>query len=127
MKDVLKGEITMKRMKLVSPAPEYKDLIMAYKREFIENEDSMDGTAGLSRAETFDDWYDLILDNACEETVRESLLPARTYLGNSISDGSLIGMIDIRHRFNDFLFHYVRHIGYRDRNSEMHQGMQLVC
>ena len=38
----------MNRLKLVLPTLEYKEKLMDYKREFIENGDSMDGTAGLS-------------------------------------------------------------------------------
>jgi len=95
---------------------------MDYKREFIENGDSMDGTAGLSRTETFEEWYRLILDNACEETVEEGLVPASTYLAISIADERLIGMIDIRHRLNEFLMNFGGHIGYSVRKSVRRQG-----
>ncbi|MTI65480.1 MAG: GNAT family N-acetyltransferase [Firmicutes bacterium] len=112
----------MKRIKLVAPSLEHKCLVMDYKREFIENEDSMDGTAGLRNSETYEEWYQLIVDNSCEETVKEDLVPASTYLGISVKDGRLIGMIDIRHRLNDFLFNYGGHIGYSVRKSERQKG-----
>ncbi|MTI71381.1 MAG: GNAT family N-acetyltransferase [Firmicutes bacterium] len=112
----------MKKIKLVAPSLEHKYLIMDYKREFIENEDSMDGTASLRNTETYEEWYQLILDNSCEETVKKDLVPASTYLGISVKDGRLIGMIDIRHRLNDFLFNYGGHIGYSIRKSERQKG-----
>ncbi len=112
----------MNRLKLVLPTPEYKEKLMDYKREFIENGDSMDGTAGLNNAETFEEWYSVFLDNLKEETVRKGLVPATTYIAISTDNGRLIGMIDIRHRLNDYLLNYGGHIGYSIRKSERKQG-----
>lgn len=112
----------MSRLKLVLPAPEYKEQILDYKREFLENGDSMDGTAGLNRYDTFEEWYDALLDNSREETVREGMVPATTFLAVSNDDNRLIGMIDIRHRLNVFLFNVGGHIGYSVRKSERRKG-----
>lgn len=112
----------MNRLKLVLPTPEYKEKLMDYKREFIENGDSMDGAAGLNNAETFEEWYSAFLDNLKEETVRKGLVPATTYMAISTDNGRLIGMIDIRHRLNDYLLNYGGHIGYSVRKSERKQG-----
>ena len=60
----------MSRLKLILPNTEYKENLMDYKKEFVENGDSMDGSAGLSNAETFDEWYKAFQDNSKEETVR---------------------------------------------------------
>ena len=112
----------MNRLKLVLPTPEYKEMLMDYKREFIENGDSLDGTAGLRNAETFEEWYSKFCDNLNEETVREGKVPATTYMAVSINDHRLIGMIDIRHRLNDYLLNFGGHIGYSVRKSERQQG-----
>lgn len=112
----------MNRLKLVLPTPEYKEKIMDYKREFIENGDSIDGSAGLKNADTFEEWYSALCDNLKEETVREGLVPSTTYMAISIEDGRLIGMIDIRHRLNDFLLNYGGNIGYSIRKSERQKG-----
>lgn len=112
----------MSRLKLVLPAPEYKEQILDYKREFLENGDNMDGTAGLNRYDTFEEWYDALLDNSREETVREGMVPATTFLAVSNDDNRLIGMIDIRHRLNVFLFNVGGHIGYSVRKSERRKG-----
>jgi len=112
----------MNRLKLVLPTPEYKEKLMDYKREFIENGDSMDGAAGLNNVETFEEWYSAFLDNLKEETVRKGLVPATTYMAISTDNGRLIGMIDIRHRLNDYLLNYGGHIGYSIRKSERKQG-----
>jgi len=112
----------MSRLKLILPTPEYKDIILDYKREFIENGDSMDGTAGLKNVESFEEWYSTFYDNLREETVREGFVPSSTYMAISNDDGRLIGMIDIRHRLNDYLLNFGGHIGYSVRKSERKKG-----
>lgn len=112
----------MDRIKLVLPSPEYKEQIMDYKREFLENGDSMDGTAGLNRFDTFEEWYSAVCDNSREETVREGLVPATTFLAMSATDNRLIGMIDIRRRLNEHLYNIGGHIGYSVRKSERRKG-----
>ena len=112
----------MSKLKLVLPTTKYKDEIMKYKKEFIKHNDSMDGTSGLRDAESFEEWHNAILDNLNEETVREGLVPATTYMAISIDDERLIGMIDIRHRLNDYLLSYGGHIGYSVRKSEREKG-----
>lgn len=112
----------MSKLKLVLPTIKYKDEIMNYKKEFIKDNDSMDGTSGLRDAKSFEEWHNAILDNLSEETVREGLVPATTYMAISIDDERLIGMIDIRHRLNDYLLSYGGHIGYSVRKSEREKG-----
>ncbi|WP_315109470.1 GNAT family N-acetyltransferase [Clostridium intestinale] len=112
----------MNRIRLVLPTPEYKEKLMDYKREFIENGDSLDGTANLRNAEAFEDWYSAICDNLKEETVREGLVPATTYMAISSDDNRLIGMIDIRHRLNEYLINFGGHIGYSIRKCERQKG-----
>lgn len=116
------GGKRMNRLKLVLPTPEYKEMIMNYKREFIENGDSMCGAAGLENTETFEAWYSALCDKLKEETVREGLVPATTYMALSTNDNRLIGMINIRHRLNGNLLNFGGHIGYSIRKSERQQG-----
>lgn len=112
----------MNRIKLVLPTLEHKDQIMNYKREFIENEESMDGSSGLRNYKTFEEWHNAIIDNLKEETVREGLVPSTTFIAISTDDGRLIGMIDIRHHLNDYLLNFGGHIGYSVRKAERHKG-----
>ena len=112
----------MNRLKLILPKSEHKDILMDYKREFLENGDSMDGTAGLGDTETFEEWYSAFCDNLKEETVRRGLVPATTYMAVSTNDNRLIGMIDIRHYLNDYLLNCGGHIGYSIRKSERQHG-----
>lgn len=112
----------MGTLKLILPTTKYKDDIMAYKEEFIRNNESMDGTSGLRNAKSFEEWHKVVLDNLNKETVREGLVPATTYIGISSRGKRLIGMIDIRHYLNDYLFQYGGHIGYSVKKSERKKG-----
>lgn len=114
--------IGINRLKLVLPTAEYKEQILDYKSEFLENGDSMDGTAGLNRYDTFEEWYSALCDNSKEKTAREGLVPATTFLSVSAHDDRLIGMINIRHCLNDYLIKFGGHIGYSVRRSERRQG-----
>ncbi len=112
----------MNRLKLILPTPDYKSEIMSYKREFIENGDRMYGTGRLRNAESFNKWYIAFCNNLKEETVRKGLSPETTYLAICINDGYLVGMINIRHRLNDFLLKFGGHIDYSVRKSERRKG-----
>lgn len=109
-------------IKLVLPTEDYKEQIFDYKNEFLANGDSMDGTAGLRNAATFEEWFSALKDNSWEETVRDGLVPASTYLGVRVEDQKLVGMIDIRHRLNEYLLKFGGHIGYSVRKSERRKG-----
>lgn len=112
----------MNRLKLILPTLDYKDEIMSYKREFIENGDRMYGTGRLKNAESFDIWYIALCNNSKEETVRKGLSPETIYLAISVDDGHLVGMISIRHRLNDYLLKFGGHIDYSVRKSERQKG-----
>lgn len=55
-------------------------------------------------------------------TVRGGLVPATSYLGVRASDGTLVGMIQIRHALNDYLRRFGGHIGYSARKGERRKG-----
>lgn len=107
---------------LVKPTNAHKALVIEYKKEFLDNGDSMDGTAGLSNAESYESWLSDLQANAFEDTVKEGLVPASTYLVTTEDGERLVGMIDIRHRLNDFLLKCGGHIGYSIRKSERRKG-----
>ena len=112
----------MNRLKLILPTLDYKNEIMNYKREFIENGDRMYGSGRLKNAETFDIWYIALCNNSKEETVRKGLSPETIYLAIPVDDGHLVGMISIRHRLSDYLLKFGGHIDYSVRKSERQKG-----
>lgn len=112
----------MEIIELILPTKEYEQQVMDYKAEFEINGDSMDGTAGLRNVLIYDEWLAALIDNSKEETVREGIVPASTYLAVRRSDKRVVGMIDIRHRLNEFLLELGGHIGYSVRKSERRKG-----
>lgn len=115
-------ENKMENIKLIRPTKEYETQVMNYRHEFIMNQESMDGTGGLRNFENYSEWLEYISDNSNEASVHEGLVPASQFLAISISDNRLIGMIDIRHKLNEYLYQYAGNIGYSIKKSERRQG-----
>ena len=63
-------------------------------------------------------WLDLLKAHAYEETLPVGRVPASTFFSVRKSDGKVVGIIDIRHRLNDYLLNYAGHIGYTILPSE---------
>jgi predicted acetyltransferase len=114
--------LVLETIKLIVPTREYEKQILDYRKEFEINGDSMDGTAGLKNAQSIDEWFCALIDNSKKETVREGLVPASTYLSVRLRDQKLVGMIDVRHELNDFLYNFGGHIGYSVRKCERRKG-----
>ncbi len=107
---------------LVNPTLEDEIKVMDYKNEFLTNGDSMDGTSSLRNANSYQEWYSALIDNSNADTVRPGLVPSTTYLAIRQSDQRLVGMIDIRHKLNDYLINFGGNIGYSVRKSERRKG-----
>ena len=112
----------MNEIVLIKPNEKFKMAVEEYKKEFEDNNEELCGTAGLNKAKNFDEWISAIEDNSSEETAREGLVPASTYLAIRAIDGKLLGMIDVRHRLNEYLLQFGGNIGYSIRKSERRKG-----
>ena len=108
-------------MKLVKPSAKYAEQIKAYRQEFLDSGDSMDGCGSLR---SMDNPYDFIKKcQACEnpDTLPDGLVTATQFMLVS-EDDKILGMIQVRHYFNDYLSKYGGHIGYSVRPSERRKG-----
>jgi len=107
---------------LVKPSQKYSSQIASYRQEFLDSGDSMDGTGNLRRASDPSDF--IANSEACEnpETLPEGLVTATQYLFIRKNDDRLIGMIQIRHYFNEYLEKFGGHIGYSVRPTERRKG-----
>lgn len=112
----------MGTVKLVKPSLHYKEQIFSYREEFLMNQDSMDGTSFLAEFSDVEKWLAFIEKNHHEETVAEGLVINTEFLVIREIDNKLVGMVDIRHTLNHFLFQFGGHIGYSVRRSESNQG-----
>lgn len=112
----------MQGMLFVRPQSEHADEIASYRREFLEAGDSMDGTGPLRRVDDPIEYIRICRDYEDPDKVPDDRVPATQFVLVRESDGRLVGMLQIRHRFNDYLEKYAGHIGYSVRPSERRKG-----
>jgi len=108
-------------MRLLRPSIEYKQQILEYKREFIENGDDLAGTSYLQEYDVYEDWMKFVWDNEKEST-KHTEVTASVLIAVREEDNKLLGMINIRHTLNEYLYNYGGHIGYSVRKSERKKG-----
>lgn len=108
-------------MKLLRPSMEYKDQVIEYKNEFIESGEDLAGTSYLRNYEDYGEWMKFVLDNENEST-KHSQVTASVFLAVREEDNRLVGIINIRHALNDYLFNFGGHIGYSVRKDERRKG-----
>ena len=109
-------------MKLVEPSMAYDKQIQAYRREFLTYGGSMDGCGSLRRFETTQEWLDQVETLKRPETTPAHLVPMTQFLFVREEDDKIVGMIQIRHYFNEYLEKYAGHIGYSVCPSERRKG-----
>lgn len=114
-------------IKLIKISADYADEIKAYKDEFIDAGDSMDGCGALRR---IDDPYEYVewsincesLETMAKDRIYEGRVPATQLMLVSEDEHRLLGLLQIRHYFNDYLSKFGGHIGYSVRPSERRKG-----
>ena len=109
-------------LQLVLPTAEYRDQIAAYRQEFLDAGDSMDGTGPLRRMADPMEWLAVTESFRRADTVPSGWVQATQFLCVRETDSRVVGMIQVRHRFNTFLKEYGGHIGYSVRPSERRKG-----
>ena len=107
---------------LVEATMEYDRQIQAYRQEFLAFGGSMDGCGSLRRFENTQDWIDQVEALKHPETTPPGLVPMTQYLYVRLSDRKVVGVIQVRHCFNDILEKYAGHIGYSVAPSERRKG-----
>ena len=112
----------MEELILIKPTAEYGTQIMEYRQEFLDAGDSMDGCGPLRRFDNSLEYLRACKDYETPETVPENLVQATQFICIRKSDNKLVGMIQVRHCFNEYLEKYAGHIGYSVRPSERRQG-----
>lgn len=109
-------------LQLILPTTEYREQIAAYRQEFLDAGDSMDGTGALRRMGDPMEWLAATEQCSHADTVPNGWVQATQFLCVREADKRLVGMIQARHRFNAFLREYGGHIGYSVRPSERRKG-----
>ena len=112
----------MEKIILVKPNLSYADEIIKYKEESLAESPIINGSAGLDRLSSIEDWLEELNKRSCEDTVPKGLVPSSTYLAVREKDNYIVGMIDIRHYLNEYLTQVGGHIGYGVRKTERNKG-----
>ena len=112
----------MEKIILVKPDLSYADEIIKYKEESLKESPIINGSAGLDRLSSIEDWLEELKKRSCEDTVPKGLVPSSTYLGVREKDNYIVGMIDIRHYLNEYLTQVGGNIGYSVRKTERNKG-----
>ena len=110
------------RMKLIEPSMEYDAQIQAFRHEFLDTEGSMDGCGPLRRFAGTQEWIDLCEAMKNPETTPPGLVPCTQYIYVREADRKVVGVIQIRHCFNEYLERYGGHIGYSVCPGERRKG-----
>lgn len=107
-------------IRLVKPTAGYAEDIMAFRAEFLENGEVIDGGSMLEEYDSADEWLahlDEFSDNC-----PEGFVPADTFLAVD-GDNRAVGIIDCRrHIDHPSLGEWGGHIGYSVRKSERLKG-----
>ena len=109
-------------MLLIEPTMAYAKDIEAYRQEFLDIEGSMDGCGSLRRCATGAEWIEKSLQGKDPKYVAEGRVPATQFIYVREEDGRVVGMLQLRHCFNEYLEKYAGHIGYSVRPSERRKG-----
>lgn len=98
------------------------DEIDAYRKSMLDAGSSMDGCSGLQNYESAAEWLAHVRNMEMPETCPPHLVTATLFVAVRKTDFRIVGMIDLRHRLNDFLAEYGGHIDYSVRPDERRKG-----
>ncbi len=97
-------------LKLVKPTFEYAEQVMKFKDDMLEGQEKFAGTAGLSTANTFEEWIDF--ENRGKKLYGKAFVPSDIFLCVQAEDNKLIGFIEYRPLYTRFLKKYGGNTGY---------------
>ncbi len=97
-------------LKLILPTKKYSAQIEKYKQDFLRANSSFDGTNTL-KTDDIDTWLKRCNDHRHGFNLPEGFVPATQYVCIRKADDKLVGMLQIRHKLNDFLLNFGGHIG----------------
>lgn len=108
-------------MKLIIPTEADIERIEAFRREFIEFGGDHDGMMSLKRLGAAA-WLQQIAQCSSRETCPSNWVVTTQFIYVREEDGKMVGAVQVRHYFNEFLEKYAGHIGYSVCHSERRKG-----
>ena len=116
----METENKTERLVLLRPDDRYSRQVMEFREEMRQNNDSLDGCAGLEECTSFEEW--IRFEDRLRAKFKEGYVPSEVFLAVRTRDDRLVGIIDYRHPLSDFLLRFGGNIGYSVRPSERHRG-----
>ena len=107
---------------LTRPTAAYADQIRELRQEFLDAGSSMDGMGPLRRMEDPEAYITRCVRDEDPNQIPANRVPATQFLFIRAEGNRLIGMIQVRHYFNEQLAQYGGHIGYSIRPGERRKG-----
>ncbi len=107
-------------MRLVQPDETMLAAIDAYRAAMLGAGSSMDGTGEL-RCLAAAEWLASTQAMSRPETCPPNRVTATQYV--AVEEGRILGMIQLRHHFNDYLRAYGGHVGYSVHPDERGKGI----
>ena len=107
---------------LVEPCEEYAEQIAEYKQAFLDADSSMDGCGPLRRCEDSLTYISECRKYTSQETLPDGWVLTTQFFYIRKADNRLVGMIQVRHYFNDWLSRFGGHIGYSIKPDERRKG-----
>lgn len=111
----------MEEFILIRPKLEYANQIAEYRQESLDS-GSLNGAGPLGKISNPEEYIQLCIDYEDPSKLPPNRVPATQFLFIRKCDDKLVGMLQVRHRFNDYLEKYAGHIGYSIRPSERRKG-----
>lgn len=107
---------------LIKPDETMLDEIASYRAAFLDAGDSMDGSGPLRRMEDPQEWVEFCRAAEHRETTPSFWVPSEQFVFLRERDHHIVGMIQFRHEFNDFLREFGGNIGYSVHPDERRKG-----
>ena len=93
--------------------------ILDYKEEFVLNNEIIPGAANMTSL-SIPEWVQFTENTKYKESVIPGFVTAHTFF--ALDNDKIIGIINARHKLNDYLLNFGGHIGYSVRKSERRKG-----
>jgi predicted acetyltransferase len=113
---------SMDKCILIKPDISFEDEIKAFRAEMLAAGSGMDGSGPLRRMETIREWLEFNQRSEKEETAPDDWVPSEQFIYVRERDNKIVGMIQFRHYFNEFLAEFGGNIGYSVRPDERRKG-----
>lgn len=102
----VKGDTLSARLELVKPQPSHETMIRAYRQAFLDAGEVCNGSSGLEGMEDYETWRTVNAVGANPGWVKGDTFIALD------AEGTMVGIVNIRHELNEALERIGGHIGY---------------